>query len=100
MVGAILGGTKQADPRTRPIVRELVGQGYTVVAPDYRGSSGYGAAYERAIDYGAREDEDVLAARASILERYSFLDSIRVGIIGWSHGGMIALMNVLQHAEA
>ncbi|MBL8218027.1 MAG: S9 family peptidase [Bryobacterales bacterium] len=81
------------------IVRELVGQGYVVAAPEYRGSTGYGASYYEAIDYGGRENDDVLAARAWMLETYPFLDSGRVGIIGWSHGGMIALMNIFDHPE-
>jgi dipeptidyl aminopeptidase/acylaminoacyl peptidase len=79
------------------IVRELVERGYTVAAPDYRGSTGYGRAYAQAIDYGGRENDDVLAARAWMLENYTFLDPARVGIMGWSHGGMITLMNVFQH---
>jgi dipeptidyl aminopeptidase/acylaminoacyl peptidase len=79
------------------IVREMVAQGYSVIAPDYRGSTGYGTAFYRAIDYGGRENDDVLAARAWMLETYPFLDGARVGLVGWSHGGMIALMNVFAH---
>ncbi len=79
------------------IVRELVEQGYTVVAPDYRGSTGYGSGYYGAIDYGGRENDDVYAARAWMLETYKFLDPKRVGIMGWSHGGMITLMNIFEH---
>ena len=82
------------------IVREMVEQGYVVVAPDYRGSTGYGEPYRKAIDYGGKENDDVLGARNWMLQRYSFLDAGRVGIVGWSHGGMIALFNVLQHPEA
>lgn len=82
------------------IVRELLGQGYVVVAPDYRGSSGYGAKYSQAIDYGGKENDDVLGARNWMLERYPFLDPARVGIVGWSHGGMIALFNVFLHPDA
>jgi dipeptidyl aminopeptidase/acylaminoacyl peptidase len=82
------------------IVRELVEQGYVVAAPDYRGSTGYGAAYEAAIDYGGKENDDILGARQWMLERYSFLDPARVGVVGWSHGGMIALFNILLHPEA
>ena len=41
----------------------MVSQGYIVVAPDYRGSTGYGKSFYRAIDYGGLENEDVLAAR-------------------------------------
>jgi dipeptidyl aminopeptidase/acylaminoacyl peptidase len=82
------------------IVRELVQQGYVIVAPDYRGSTGYGRAFYESIDYGGRENDDVFAGRAWALETMSFLDPARVGILGWSHGGMITLMNIFQHPEA
>ncbi len=81
------------------IVRELVQQGYSIIAPDYRGSTGYGAAFHRQIDYGGRENDDVLAGRAWMLETYTFLDAKRVGIVGWSHGGLITLMNIFDHPE-
>jgi dipeptidyl aminopeptidase/acylaminoacyl peptidase len=70
------------------------------VAPDYRGSTGYGAAFHRRIDYGGREVDDVLAGRAWMLETYPFLDAKRVGIVGWSHGGLIALMNIFNQPES
>jgi dipeptidyl aminopeptidase/acylaminoacyl peptidase len=82
------------------IVRELVELGYVVAAPDYRGSTGYGAAYQKAIDYGGKENDDILGARAWMLERYPFIDPARVAVMGWSHGGMIALFNIFQHPEA
>jgi len=79
------------------VVRELVQQGYAVIAPDYRGSSGYGAEFWRQIDYGGLEVEDVDAARQWMIERHRDIDPRRVGIIGWSHGGMIALLTVFAH---
>jgi len=81
-------------------VRDLVQQGYAVIGPDYRGSTGYGAALYNEIDYGGLEVEDVFQARQWMLENYDFLDPKRAGIIGWSHGGMITLMNILQHPDA
>jgi len=88
------------DANNATIVRELVEQGYVVVAPDYRGSTGYGPAYAKAIDYGGKENDDVLGARNWMLERYPFLDAARVGLVGWSHGGMISLFNIFLHPEA
>jgi dipeptidyl aminopeptidase/acylaminoacyl peptidase len=82
------------------IVRELLEQGYVVAAPDYRGSTGYGPVYANAMDYGGKENDDILGARNWMLERYSFLDPARVGLVGWSHGGMIALFNIFFHPEA
>jgi dipeptidyl aminopeptidase/acylaminoacyl peptidase len=82
------------------IMRELIEQGYSVIAPDYRGSTGYGQAFYQDIDYGGREVDDVFAARQWMLDTYSFFDPKRVGAIGWSHGGFITLMQILQHPDA
>jgi dipeptidyl aminopeptidase/acylaminoacyl peptidase len=79
------------------IVRELVRQGYTVIAPEYRGSTGYSRAFYEQIDYGGLETEDTYAARDFALATYPFLDPARVGIIGWSHGGLHVLMNIFDH---
>lgn len=81
------------------IVRELLAQGYIIVAPEYRGSTGYGKSYYENIDYGGLENEDVYAARNHMLENYNIVDGDRVGIMGWSHGGMIALMNIFNHPK-
>jgi dipeptidyl aminopeptidase/acylaminoacyl peptidase len=81
------------------IIRELVGQGYVVVAPEYRGSTGYGRAYQEAIDYGGLEVDDVVAARRWALDSYPFCDPARVGIVGWSHGGLIALFAAFDHPD-
>lgn len=82
-----------------PFMRELMAQGYIVIAPDYRGSTGYGKGFYRSIDYGGRENDDALACAKYMIENYDIVDPDRVGIMGWSHGGMITLMNVLQHPE-
>jgi dipeptidyl aminopeptidase/acylaminoacyl peptidase len=81
------------------LIRELVEQGYSVVATDYRGSTGYGRALYENIDYGGRETDDVYMGMQWMLQRYSFLDPKRVGIVGWSHGGMITLMNIFAHPK-
>jgi dipeptidyl aminopeptidase/acylaminoacyl peptidase len=79
------------------VVRDLLEQGYAVIAPDYRGSSGYGSDYWHLIDYGGLEVEDVHAARQFMLERHRELEPRRVAIVGWSHGGAIALLTVFAH---
>jgi dipeptidyl aminopeptidase/acylaminoacyl peptidase len=81
------------------ILREMIAQQYIVVAPEYRGSTGYGRRTFEAIDYGGLENQDVKASRDYIVENYEFVDSKRVGIIGWSHGGMIALMNIFEYPK-
>jgi dipeptidyl aminopeptidase/acylaminoacyl peptidase len=81
------------------IVRELVEQGYAVIAPDYRGSTGYGRGYWQMIDYGGLENDDVFAGKQWMIENHANIDPARVGIIGWSHGGMITLMNIFEHPQ-
>ena len=81
------------------IVRELMAQGYIVIAPEYRGSTGYGKRMYRLIDYGGLEIEDVHASRNYMLENYDIVDKTRVGILGWSHGGLITLMNIFNHRD-
>lgn len=81
------------------IVKELIAQQYIVVAAEYRGSTGYGKAHYEKIDYGGLEIEDVRSSREYAIENYDFVDQDRVGIIGWSHGGLITLLNIFEHPE-
>lgn len=82
------------------IVKELVAQGYVVAAPEYRGSTGYGKSFQQKIDYGGLEIEDTKACRDYMLENYSFIDKNRVGVVGWSHGGLHALLSVFNHPDS
>lgn len=79
------------------IVKEMLAQGYVVAAPEYRGSTGYGKSFYESIDYGGLEIEDCDAVRKFMIENYEFVDRDRVGIVGWSHGGLISLMTVFEH---
>jgi dipeptidyl aminopeptidase/acylaminoacyl peptidase len=81
------------------IIREMMAQGYVVVAPEYRGSTGYGKAFHDQIDYGGREVEDTNAARDWAVENCSYIDATRVGIVGWSHGGLIALLEITARPD-
>lgn len=71
-----------------PFVVEAVKRGYVVVTPDYRGSTGHGAAHYEAIDYGGKEIDDVISA-VDYLKTLPYVDMDRLGIMGWSHGGFI-----------
>ncbi len=80
-----------------PYIREATSRGYVVIAPEYRGSIGYGKEFYDAIDYGGNEVEDVVTAVGVLEERYPAADPSRAGIIGWSHGGMITLLAIARH---
>jgi dipeptidyl aminopeptidase/acylaminoacyl peptidase len=79
-----------------PYVRTATSRGYVVFAPEYRGSIGYGKPFYDAIDYGGAEVDDVVTAASVLATRYPEVDPSRIGIIGWSHGGMITLLAVLR----
>jgi dipeptidyl aminopeptidase/acylaminoacyl peptidase len=78
-----------------PFVKEAVSRGYVVICPEYRGSTGYGEAHHQAIDYGGAEVEDVLSA-VEYLKTLPHVDTDRLGMMGWSHGGYITLLSVFR----
>jgi dipeptidyl aminopeptidase/acylaminoacyl peptidase len=80
-----------------PYIREATAKGYIVIAPEYRGSIGYGKEFYDAIDYGGNEVDDVVTAADELKARYPQVDPSRIGIIGWSHGGMITLLSILRN---
>jgi dipeptidyl aminopeptidase/acylaminoacyl peptidase len=79
-----------------PFIREAVERGYVVIAPEYRGSTGYGEAHHNAIDYGGYEVDDVVTAYDWMVANLPHVDPERVGIMGWSHGGYIAILGVTR----
>ncbi len=72
-----------------PFIKEAVERGYVVIAPEYRGSTGYGEDHHRAIDYGGYEVDDVVTAVDWMTANLPHVDPERIGIMGWSHGGFI-----------
>jgi dipeptidyl aminopeptidase/acylaminoacyl peptidase len=72
-----------------PFVIEAVQRGYVIIAPEYRGSTGYGREHHEAIDYGGYEVDDVITAYDYMRESLPHVDPERVGMMGWSHGGFI-----------
>jgi dipeptidyl aminopeptidase/acylaminoacyl peptidase len=82
-----------------PELRALVARGYVVIAPEYRGSTGYGREYYDAIDYGGKEVEDVIQAHDFLAALVPQADLDRLGIMGWSHGGFITLHAIFRRPE-
>jgi dipeptidyl aminopeptidase/acylaminoacyl peptidase len=82
-----------------PFVREAVERGYVIVAPEYRGSTGYGEAHHQAIDYGGYEVDDVMSAYDWIVENLPHVDPERIGMMGWSHGGYITILSLVREGH-
>ncbi len=78
-----------------PFVREAVQRGYVIITPDYRGSTGHGAAHYEAIDYGGREVDDAISA-VDYLKTLPYVDMNRLGMMGWSHGGFITAHSLFR----
>jgi dipeptidyl aminopeptidase/acylaminoacyl peptidase len=68
----------------------LAGAGFAVAAVNYRGSSGRGLAFCKAIsaDWGNKEVQDIIGA-ANYLIKTGVADSSRMAIAGWSYGGIL-----------
>jgi len=74
-------------------------RGYAVFQPNFRGSSGYGAAFRDAGfgEYGHKMLGDIADGVASLAQR-GVVDPKRACIVGWSYGGYAAEAGVtLQH---
>ena len=87
----IHGGPTAQDTHRFSFERQLfTAHGYVVLAVNYRGSSGRGAAYSESIfaDWGNKEVMDVLAG-VDYLVASGIADPHRLGIGGWSYGGLL-----------
>jgi dipeptidyl aminopeptidase/acylaminoacyl peptidase len=81
-----------------PFIKEAVQRGYVIITPEYRGSTGFGEAFHKAIDYGGYEVEDSISA-VDYLKTLGHVDPDRLGVMGWSHGGFIALHSVFRDSH-
>jgi dipeptidyl aminopeptidase/acylaminoacyl peptidase len=87
----IHGGPDGQDAHAFVPQRQLfAGRGYAVLNVNYRGSHGRGKAYQQAIfaDWGQKEVVDLLASVDETVKQ-GFADPDRLGIGGWSYGGIL-----------
>lgn len=83
------GPTAHSEDRLNPQIQFLVAQGYTVLAPNYRGSTGFSLAYQEAIKadgWGGREQDDIRAGIEALIAA-GLAERGKVGITGTSYGG-------------
>jgi dipeptidyl aminopeptidase/acylaminoacyl peptidase len=87
----IHGGPVAQDDYGFDMTRQIMSAaGYAVAAVNYRGSSGRGMAYTKSIagDWGNKEVKDIIAV-TDYLIREGYVDSEKLGISGWSYGGIL-----------
>jgi dipeptidyl aminopeptidase/acylaminoacyl peptidase len=87
----IHGGPNGQDAHAFSFERQfLAGKGYAVIAVNYRGSAGRGEKYGQSIfaDWGDKEVADLLAGVDHVVN-IGVADPNRLGIGGWSYGGIL-----------
>jgi len=91
------GPVSQYDFSFQKDAQLLAANGYVVVISNPRGSSGYGQAFSADLfaDWGVRDFQDVMAAvDYTVAEGYS--DPDRLGVGGWSYGGILTNYVITQ----
>ncbi|MFY9908437.1 MAG: S9 family peptidase [Candidatus Sulfotelmatobacter sp.] len=81
-------------------VQFAVNQGYMVLAPNYRGSTGYGKEFQQAnlFDMGGGDLQDVLAG-VDWIKQTGHLDPKKIAVMGGSYGGYLSMMAVTKAPE-
>ena len=94
------GPTGQTVDSFNRSVIALVSRGYTVIAPNVRGSTGYGIDFQKANtkDLGGGDlDDEVFAVK--FMTATGYLDEKKIGITGGSYGGYMTLMAIGKKPE-
>ncbi len=94
------GPVGQTRPNFRPDIQMLLAQGFAVLMPNVRGSSGYGRAYTESDDVEKRLDSVTdLAHGRHWLAAHPAIDAERIGIMGQSYGGFMVMSAITEHPE-
>ncbi len=91
------GPTAQTMNTFNRFVQYMANQGYMVIAPNYRGSTGYGKEFQQAnlFDMGGGDLQDVLAA-ADWIKQTGYVDPKKLILMGGSYGGYLTMMGVTK----
>jgi dipeptidyl aminopeptidase/acylaminoacyl peptidase len=94
------GPTAQSVNSFNRFIQHMVNQGYMVIAPNYRGSTGYGREFQQAnlFDMGGGDLQDVLAA-GDFIKQTGYLDPKKIVLMGGSYGGYLTMMGVTKAPE-
>src|SRR5271163_420570 len=94
------GPTAQTMNTFNRFIQYMANQGYIVIAPNYRGSSGYGKEFQQAnlFDMGGGDLQDVLAA-ADWIKQTGYVDPKKLILMGGSYGGYLTMMGVTKAPE-
>lgn len=94
------GPEGQAQPIFSSVIQYFVNRGYAVLAPNVRGSVGYGRTYTHLDDVDKRMDSVAdLKAAADWLRSSGRVDGSRIAVMGGSYGGFMVLAALTTYPE-
>ncbi|MCH5584861.1 S9 family peptidase [Shimazuella sp. AN120528] len=94
------GPEDQARPIFNPVIQYFVSNGFAVLTPNIRGSTGYGKSYTKLDDGRKRLDAVAdLHAYYQYLVRSKWINPLQVSIMGHSYGGLMVLLAMTTYPE-
>jgi dipeptidyl aminopeptidase/acylaminoacyl peptidase len=83
-----------------PLLQHMVSRGWVVLAPNYRGSTGYGRDWQLAnrFDLGGGDTQDIVAG-ADYLVQEQLADPRRIAPTGRSYGGYLTMMCLTHYPD-
>jgi dipeptidyl aminopeptidase/acylaminoacyl peptidase len=83
-----------------PLFQHMARRGWVVLAPNYRGSTGYGQAWQLAnrFDLGGVDARDIVAGAEYIVQS-GLADPARLALTGRSHGGYLTMVCLTRYPE-
>jgi dipeptidyl aminopeptidase/acylaminoacyl peptidase len=94
------GPEGQTRPAFNPVIQYLAANGYAVLAPNVRGSTGYGYPFQRLDDVRLRMDSVAdLAAAVRWLGEQGIAEPQRIAVMGGSYGGFMVLSALTTYPD-
>lgn len=95
------GPTAHAKDAINPLIQYLASRDFNVLAPNYRGSTGYGLEFEdliRVNGWGSDEQEDIWAGAEALIKK-GIAEKGKIGITGTSYGGYSSWYAITKASE-
>jgi dipeptidyl aminopeptidase/acylaminoacyl peptidase len=95
------GPTWHCEDRVTPFIQFMVGVGFTVLDPNYRGSTGFGRAFREAIKrdgWGGAEQDDIRTGIEALIAAGK-AERGKIGVMGLSYGGYSSWIAITRFAD-
>jgi dipeptidyl aminopeptidase/acylaminoacyl peptidase len=94
------GPESQSRPNFNPVIQYFVAHGFGVLAPNVRGSTGYGYDYQSLDDVRLRMGSVADLQQAALwLGKSGIADPLRIAVMGGSYGGFMVLSAITTYPD-